>query len=84
MISRVRTCVPALLLAVASTVAGAADPTPQDFAYGQSIITTEAATGYRVALPLEVYRTAVRADLGDLRIFNAGGEIVPYALRRPH
>jgi len=55
-----------LVLALAATRAGAADPVAQDFAYGQPIVTTETATGYRVALPIELYRAAVREDLGDL------------------
>jgi hypothetical protein len=33
----------------------------------------------RVALPLTVYLGARRADLGDLRLFNAAGERLPFA-----
>ncbi len=33
----------------------------------------------RIALPLAVYRGAHRADLGDLRLFNAHGEKLPFA-----
>ncbi|HZF17026.1 MAG TPA: DUF3999 domain-containing protein [Steroidobacteraceae bacterium] len=72
---------PAVLLAVGA--ASAAESSPQDFAYAQRIVVTETAAGYRLALPIEVYQRAVRADLGDLRVFNARGEVVPYALRRP-
>lgn len=60
-----------------------ADVTPGDFAYGQQIIITEPAAGYRLSLPIDAYRNLVRPDLGDLRVFNGKGEVVPYALRRP-
>jgi len=61
----------------------AADLTPQDFAFGLPVITTQDAAVYRVALPLAVYQGSVRDDLGDLRVFNAHGEAVPYSLMRP-
>jgi len=38
---------------------------------------------YRLALPLAVYRGAAFADLRDLRIINAEGERVPFALYGP-
>jgi hypothetical protein len=34
----------------------------------------------RFELPLSAYDGATRSDMGDLRIFNAAGEIVPHAL----
>ncbi|MGQ0547956.1 MAG: DUF3999 domain-containing protein [Betaproteobacteria bacterium] len=34
---------------------------------------------YRFTLPAEAYRGVTRADLGDLRVFNGAGELVPYA-----
>jgi hypothetical protein len=55
-----------------------------DFAYGNLIVPSSPATGYRVALPADVYRAAVREDIGDLRVFNGSGEVVPYALQSPH
>jgi hypothetical protein len=57
---------------------------PSDFAYGISIQTTATAGPlFEVPLPRVVYETVTRADLGDLRVFNARGEVVPYALRPP-
>ena len=56
--------------------------TPVDFAGGYAL---EAEPGFplqRIELPLEVYNSSVRADLGDLRVFNAAGEEVPMHLRR--
>lgn len=56
---------------------------PQDFAYGMPVVTQEPAAAYRLELPLDVYRKVVRADLGDLRVFNSQGASVPYELRSP-
>jgi hypothetical protein len=71
-----------LLLAPASR--GATDLAPQDFAFGAPVLVlTGEATAYRFALPLAVYRDTVRDDLGDLRVFNAQGEAVPYSSLRP-
>jgi hypothetical protein len=67
-----------------ATTAGAAELTPTDFAYGQTVIAPEPATAYRVALPLELYRSSVRSDLGDVRVFNERGAVVPYSLQRPN
>jgi hypothetical protein len=60
----------------------AAALTPQDFAYGMPIMATEVAAAYRVQLPVDVYKVSVRDDLGDVRVFNAQGEAVPYVIRR--
>jgi hypothetical protein len=38
---------------------------------------------YKLSLPLPVYQSIQREDLGDLRVFNAQGEAVPYTLLRP-
>ena len=59
----------------------AAALTPQDFAYGMPIMATELAAAYRVQLPVDVYRVSAQDDLGDVRVFNAEGEAVPYAIR---
>ena len=72
-----------LLAAAVSGSALAADLKPADFAYGLLVETPGEDAGYRVPLPVAVYQTAVRADLGDLRVFNSQGEVVPYALERP-
>jgi hypothetical protein len=61
--------------------AAAAPLTPQDFAYGMPILATELAAAYRVQLTVDVYKASVH-DLGDVRVFNAQGEAVPYVIRR--
>lgn len=72
------------VLAVAvSGSALAADLAPADFAYGLLVEVSGDDAAYRVPLPVAVYQTAVRPDLGDLRVFNGSGQVVPYALERP-
>jgi hypothetical protein len=59
-------------------LAASAD-TPGDYAYRATIAVPGGSSHYRVVLPQAAYRGLQRADLGDLRIFNAAGEPVPYA-----
>jgi len=72
-----------LALALGSSPGWAADLSPQDFAFGLPVVTTKDAAVYRFELPLEVYRGTARDDLGDVRLFNAQAEAVPYSLLRP-
>lgn len=58
----------------------AAELSPQDFAFGSPIETATQAAAYRFAVPLAVYQNTSREDLGDLRVFNAQHESVPYSL----
>lgn len=52
-----------------------------DFAYGMTLEGDGEGAIYAFDLPAEVYRHVVRADLGDLRIFNGNGEVVPHLLQ---
>jgi Protein of unknown function (DUF3999) len=70
-------------LVLGSTVAQAEALVPQDFAFGLAVTTTQVAAAYRFPLPLVVYQTSFRGDLGDLRMFNARGAAVPFSLSRP-
>ena len=70
----------ALLLAGAGAAAAAAER-PADFAYGMPLAVSGDDALYEVTLPAAVYRGVVRADMSDLRVFNAAGEVVPHALR---
>ena len=63
--------------------ASAQDLRENDFAYGITIRPRTDAPLYRVRLPLAVYRRVTRSDLGDLRVFNAGGALVPHELWSP-
>ena len=56
-----------------------------DFAYGVPLQLDGDGALYTLPVPAEVYRRALRADLGDLRVFNGQGEVVPHLIQRePH
>lgn len=55
--------------------------TPSDFAYGCPLPGAENGSVYEFSLPLAVYEKVRRHDLGDLRIFNGAGQLVPHAVR---
>lgn len=59
---------------------GVAAEQPQDFAYGTPIQIDGGEALYEVDLPASVYRGVTRRDLGDMRVFNAQGELVPFAI----
>jgi uncharacterized protein DUF3999 len=59
----------------------AAGLAPRDFAYGCPIVSSADASAYRITLPLAIYQGTVRDDLGDLAVFNARGEVVPFFIR---
>lgn len=56
---------------------------PQDFAYAVPLMFEGQDALYQATLPLGVYQHTVRGDLGDLRVFNAQGEVVPHMLQQP-
>jgi hypothetical protein len=61
---------------------------PGDFNFSAPLALEGAASHYRFSLPAQAYRGTARRDLGDVRVFNAAGEPVPYAfaqrdLQRP-
>lgn len=72
-----------LCLLLGGTAAIAAEPRPQQFAHGFPVIAPGPAALYRITLPKAVYRSALRGDLGDLRVFNADDEALPHQLRHP-
>ena len=56
---------------------------PRDFAYSQIVTPDHEASAYRFSVPLSAYQNTFSADLADLRVFNADGVAVPYALSQP-
>ena len=69
------------LAAAAGAAAAAADtPTLKSFAYGLLVESEVGRPAHQFTLPDEVYQRVTRSDLGDLRVFNAGGIVVPHAL----
>jgi hypothetical protein len=71
-----------LLALLACVRALSADLVRQDFGYGMTLQTDGQAAVYQVALPLALYQHTARPDLGDIRVVNGNGEMVPYALQR--
>lgn len=73
----------AMFLAMSSMLAAspifAAPPSKNDYASGMSVAAPYSQPMIETVLPEEVYRLATRADLGDLRVFNAEGVPVPHA-----
>jgi hypothetical protein len=68
-----------LLLLSQSSAFGA--ERPEDFAYGMPIHADAQDALYELEIPAAVYRGVTRTDLGDVRVFNGHGEVVPHALR---
>ena len=58
----------------------AAAEQPGDFAYGVPIRADGKEALYEVDVPGSLYRGVMRRDLGDVRVFNGQGELVPLAL----
>lgn len=79
---RAATAARVLALALASLPGWAADA-PSQYAYRQQLHVSgrEAVVQYR--LPRSVYLHARSADLHDLRVFDANGAVLPFALRAP-
>jgi hypothetical protein len=73
----------ALLALIPAANAAEAPLKPGDFAYGMELKVGNGDAFYSVTLPADVYRHVTRTDAGDLRVFNAAGESVPFSLRRP-
>jgi hypothetical protein len=76
----------ALLGAIARGHAAEAPPaavTPQQFAWRFAIEAPRQAPLQRLALDEALYGSVARADLGDLRVFNAEGEVLEHAIVAP-
>lgn len=72
----------AFVMVFANSAAAQAPLKPEDFTYRGVINLSETGPFYQVPLPLPVYQGITHSDLGDLRIFNGQGELLPYALLR--
>ena len=70
---------PALLLLLATATCVVAAETLEQFAYSVPIEIDPAHALYQLEIPQSVYAGTARGDLGDLRVFNGSGELVPYA-----
>jgi hypothetical protein len=68
----------ACLLVAASSALGAA-PAPDEYSQGLEIFAPDGLPLVGATLPDSVYQGVTRADLGDVRVFNAEGQPVPHA-----
>ena len=69
-----------LLMAVLPVSAWAANLAPADFAYGLALEVDQDAPLYEVDLPQSIYEAVTQRNLGDIRVFNQQGEVVPHTL----
>ena len=69
-----------LLCLLAPVGAGAAATLREDFAYAAPIVIGAASGAYRLTLSEHVHQNIASADFRDLRVLNADGAVVPYAL----
>jgi hypothetical protein len=74
-----RTLLTAACLLVAARPALGAPPQLDDYAQGIDIVAPSGMPLIETTLPDVVYQTVSRADLGDVRVFNAEGQPVPHA-----
>jgi hypothetical protein len=70
-----------VLLVALSLPVAAEDIAPGSFAFGTVVDTDGASPLHAVRLPGAVYQRSTRADLADLRVFNAAAQPVPFAIR---
>ncbi len=71
----------ALALLLLPPLALAADAPPQ-FSSAAPLLLEGKGAVYALTLPEAAYRGIARRDLGDLRVLNGAGEVVPHALER--
>jgi hypothetical protein len=81
-IQRWPTLIILIILLVVTTVE-AAPPGPNDFAYGLSLEVQGKSALWQLSLPATLYRRVTRPDLGDMRVFDAAGHVMPHTLQRP-
>lgn len=55
--------------------------TQNDFAYAADLGTTAGTPFYELQIPELVYKSISRDDLGDMRVLNGSGQVVPHGLR---
>jgi hypothetical protein len=72
----------AALLAAGMSLVAAAAENVADYAYQAEIEPEGTATWYRAEIPFSVQWQAVYADLRDLRVFDAKGAALPFALTK--
>jgi hypothetical protein len=72
-----------LFLTATARAVATGTATPEDFAYGLELSVDSAGGLNALPLPSAVYDALVRADYGDLRVFNRAGKAVAHTLYAP-
>ncbi len=67
------------LLCLLACAAAAAQDRPDEFAYSVPLQVPGGSALYQLEVPRPVYEGVTRLDLGDVRVFNGRGEVVPHA-----
>ncbi len=70
-------------VAMLSATLASATERMEQFGYAMPITLAPGDALYALRVPASVYRHAARANLADLRVFNAAGEAVAHALQTP-
>lgn len=70
-----------LIAAGACALPGRAQTPAPEFAWAMPLEITAAAPFQALSLPPAVYEAVTRDDLGDVRVLNGAGEVVPHAFR---
>ncbi|MDM8554313.1 DUF3999 domain-containing protein [Desulfococcaceae bacterium HSG7] len=71
-----------LIVLIWSPAIQADSPRPDDFAFGYQLTVDSHGSLYKITLPEDIYQNVTRSDLGDLRVFNNYGEVVPHEIQR--
>jgi len=71
-----------LCLGYPSLAAAASAPGPEMFAFGSPLELQGNSPFYYCDLPLDIYQSTTRQDLGDLRVFNSQNQVVPHVLKK--
>ena len=74
--------VPATVFANVNSSDSTIAPRPELFA-GQVKMTGSEGDLMQLELPIYVYEHVERTDLGDIRVFDSSGTLVPFAIRKP-
>jgi hypothetical protein len=70
-----------VLLVLSTSIANAAGPAPEDFAFGMPLTVDTGGGLNALPLPAAVYDALARADYGDLRVFNRAGQVMAHTLK---
>lgn len=60
----------------------ASDRQPVSFSQRYALNVSSSGAYFRLTLPQQIYAASKRSDLGDLRVFNGAGELLPFSLEQ--